>query len=85
MKCPNENVSCIEDSFEVISSPAVTHTQHQTRKGRSPLAEQLFGMYNICLHHILFELCVTEKYNQKEKEKMTKIGVFMWFLDLDKG
>ena len=40
-------------------------------------------MFNICIHHILFELCLAKK---KEKEKMNKIETFMFgFLDLVKG
>ena len=35
------------------SSPDAAHTPPQTRKGRSPVAEQLFGMYNIQIEHIV--------------------------------
>ena len=63
------------------SSPVVARTPPQTRKGRCSVAEKSFGMYNICIHRIVFELCVTE-----ERKKMNKIGFFAFgFLGLVKG
>ena len=39
-------------------------------------------MYNICIHRIVFELCVTEE----RKKKMNKIDIFAFgFLGLVKG
>ena len=37
----------------------------QTRKGRCPVAVQSFGMYNMCIHCIVFE---NERYNEGEAE-----------------
>ena len=50
------------------SSPVVAHTPPQTRKGRCPVAEQLFGMNNIRIHHIALELCLLEKKEKRKKE-----------------
>ena len=36
---------------------------------KSPLAEQSFGMYNIRIHLIVFELCVSGKKKKKNKDK----------------
>ena len=44
--------------FQGHSLSVIAHTQLQTRKEGSPLAEQLFGMCNIHIRHIVFELCV---------------------------
>ena len=38
------------------------------QKRRPPLAEQLFGMYVIHIHCIVFVLYITEKKNQKKEE-----------------
>ena len=45
----------------------------QTRKGRYPVAEQWFGMYNIRIHHIVFELCLSEKKRKKERNNTNKL------------
>ena len=51
----------------------------------SPLAEQLFGMYNIHTHHIVFELSVMEK-KKDESNEINKIENFMFgFHHLVKG
>ena len=44
-------------------------------------------MYNICIHRIVFELCVTEERKKKERrKKMNKIDIFAFgFLGLVKG
>ena len=48
-------------------------------------------MYNICIHRILCELCVTEERKKKERKKrrrkkMNKIDIFAFgFLGLVKG
>ena len=46
-------------------------------------------MYNICIHGVVFELCVTEERRRKKKEerkKMNKIDIFAFgFLGLVKG
>ena len=39
------------------------------KKGRCPVAEQLFGMCNIPIHTTVFELSLTEK----DRKKMNKI------------
>ena len=42
-------------------------------------------MYNICIHRIVFELCVTEEEEERRK-KMNKIDFFaLGFLGLVKG
>ena len=69
-------------SWPELPSRTVAHTQPQTRKGRCPVAEELFGMYIICIHHILFKLCLLKK----ERKKMNKIEIFAFgFLELVKG
>ena len=76
-KCPNETVLHYGDSFE-----AVAHTQLRTSRNDSPLAEQSFGVSNIHIHRIVFELCV----EKKKERKRNKIEIFMFaFLDLVKG
>ena len=67
----------------------VAHTVPK-QKGRSPLVEQPFGMYNVCIHHIVFELRMTmKKKEERRKEiqcKMKGIEVFMFSdLNLEKG
>ena len=42
--------------FQGSILPVVVHTQLQTRKGRSPVAKLSFGMYNNCIHLVVFEL-----------------------------
>ena len=44
----------------------VAHTQLQSRKGRSLLAEQLFGMFDICIPRIVMH------DNQGEEEERKK-------------
>ena len=63
-KCLNENVLHTGGPFRGRSSYA-------TRKGRCPLAEQLFGMYNVRIHCIVFRLhvCVTKKERKEENEQ----------------
>ena len=51
------------------SSPVVARTPPQTRKGRCSVAEQSFGMCNICIHRIVFELCVTEEEEQEQEQE----------------
>ena len=71
------------------SSPVVARTTPQTRKGRCPVVEKSFGMYNIRTRRIVFELCLSEKKKQRKKEerkKMNKIDFFAFgFLGLVKG
>ena len=51
------------------SSPVVARTPPQTRKGRCSVTEQSFGMYNIRIHRIVFELYVTEEEEEEEEEE----------------
>ena len=37
-----------------------------TKKGRSLIVAQLFGVWFVCIHLILFELCVREKKKKKK-------------------
>ena len=66
---PSENVSyfpCIlEDRFM-----AVACMLSQSRKEKSHVAEQSFGLYNtcICIHHIVFELCTMKKEGKEDKQ-----------------
>ena len=51
----------------------------QTRKGRLPVAEQSFGIYNVCVHTIIFELNLSER----ERKNVNKIETLhMIFLNL---
>ena len=56
---------------------------HKTRKGRSPIAEQVFGMYSthIIIHQIVFELCMT---TMKKKENEQNRNCIFGFLNLEK-
>ena len=43
-------------------------------------------MYNIYIHRIVFELCVTEEEEEERRKKMNKIDFFAFgFLGLVKG
>ena len=54
--------------FETVLRPwLISHSSHQTQKEWSPLAEQSFGMFNICTHSTVFELYVTRKKIQDEQ------------------
>ena len=49
-KLPIENVLLTGGQFHSLSLPVVAHTPPQTGKGRCPVAEQLFVMYNMLIH-----------------------------------
>ena len=67
--------------FRACSLPVihVAHMQLQTRKVRSPIAEQSLGIYNIRIRCLVFELCIMTRKGMKKKErkKLSKIEVFM--------
>ena len=52
----------------------------QTWKERCLIAEQSFGMYNIRIHHVVFELCVTKK-----KEDGQNVTFHVGFLNIENG
>ena len=84
-KSTNSLVLHTRGPFLGRSFPVVAGTPLQTRKGRCSVAEKSFGMYNICIHGIVFELCVTEERRRRRK-KMNKIDFFAFgFLGLVKG
>ena len=79
-------------TFLGCSSPVVARTPPQTRKGRCPVVQQSFDMYDIRIHRIVFEVhvCVLEKKEEEEEEEKKKedeqIVFFTFgFLDLVKG
>ena len=75
------NVSILHSGGRFL---AVARTTPQTRKGRCSVEEQSFGMYNIRVHCIVFELCVTEE--RIRRKKMNKIDILAFgFLGLVKG
>ena len=81
-----KNVSILHTGgpFLCSSLPLIARTTPQTRKGKYPVIEQSFGMYNIYVHCIVFELCVTEK--ERRRKKTNKINIFACgFLSLVKG
>ena len=71
-KCPKKNVFHTEGPFCGCSLPVIAHTQPQSRKGRCPIAEQSFGTQDICIHQIVFKLCMMEN----KSVKMNKIKMF---------
>ena len=59
------------------SSSVIARMTPQTRKGRCPGAEQLFGMYNI--HYTCLK-------RRRRRKKLNKIDILKFgFLDLAKG
>ena len=73
--------------FRGCSSPVIARTWPQTRKGRCPVAEQSFGMWNIRIHTVVFELSLSAKEERKkERKRINKIEIFTHgFLKRDKG
>ena len=67
--CQSKNMFPIMRQFHGHSSPVVPLTQLQTRKGRSPTAEQSFGMCNFQIERIVFELCKKKEREKKERNK----------------
>ena len=60
----------------VHSLPFVGQTKLQTRTQTSPVAEQSFGMYNNGIHPVVFDLCLTEKKEEKEKDEQNLVFRF---------
>ena len=54
----NENILCTGNCSWPQRTSRNSYATH-TKKERSPEAEQLFGMYDIHMHHIVFDLCMT--------------------------
>ena len=72
--------------FHGHNSPVVAHTQPQTRKGRSLVAEQSFGTYNTCIHtHTLqfLSLCQSNKERRGTKQKLL-CSVFSTFIKVSR-
>ena len=42
----------------------------QTRQEKCPVAQQSFGMYmyNVCIHCVVFELCMAEKERTRDEQ-----------------
>ena len=72
-KLLNKNVMRFWRQFQDCSSPVIARTPPQSGKGKCPVAEQLFGVCSIRIHHIVFEYCMSEK---EERCKMNKIDIF---------
>ena len=66
-KSTNMSVLHTGGPFLGRSSPVVARTSSQTRKGKSEVVEQSFAMYNVCIHRIVFELCMMEKEEERKK------------------
>ena len=49
--------------------PVVGHTHLQTRKETSPIVEESFGIQNIRIHPIVFELHAMEKKEEEEERR----------------
>ena len=56
-KSMTEHARRLWKQFRGRSLPVVARTPPQPRKGRCPVAEQSFGMCDIRIHTIAFELC----------------------------
>ena len=81
---PNKNVLRPGGLFCDRSSQVIARTPPQTKK-KCLVVEQLFGMYNICIYHIAFKLCVSKKKEKIERKKINTIKVFVFgFLTLRK-
>ena len=63
------NASILHTGGQLLgrSSPVVARTPPQAKKGRSPEVEQSFGVYNIYMRRIVFELCLSEKNKEDEQ------------------
>ena len=57
LKLTTEYVRRLWRQFRGCSLPVVARALPQTRKQRCSVPEQSFGMCNICIHTIVFELC----------------------------
>ena len=68
-KSITKQAKCLRRQFWGCSSPVVALTLPQTRKGRCPTAEESFGMCNICIHTIVFELSLSKKARKKKERK----------------
>ena len=83
-KLTNEHARHLWRQFRGRSSPVVAHTPPRPRKGRCPVAAQsfgvLFGVCNIHIHTIVFDLSSSAKEERKEERrkerKMNKIEIF---------
>ena len=75
-KSMNEHARRLWRQFWGRSSPVVGRMPPKARKGRCPVAEQSFGMCNICIHTIVFELRLDNKERKKERKKMNKTKIF---------
>ena len=49
--------------------PVINCIQLKTKKDISPIVEYLFDVYNMCVHSIVFELCVRKKEERKKKKE----------------
>ena len=50
------------------------------------MAEQSFGMFDICIHYVVFALIMREEQEEEEVRKMNKSEIFMFgFLKPDRG
>ena len=83
-KSMNKHVRLCWRQFWGHSSLVVACTPPQRRKGRYLVAEQLFGMWNIHIHTIVFELSLSAK-EERNKEDEQNRNFNSWCLERDKG
>ena len=69
-KSTNEHTRRLWRQFWGTSSPVIACTPPQPRKGRCRVAEQSFGMYNIRIHTIVFELSLSAKERNKRVRRL---------------
>ena len=54
--------------FRGYGSPVVAHMTLKTRKGTCPVEKQLFGMYHICMHRVVFKLSIGRKKKKEDEQ-----------------
>ena len=73
----------IGNGFEAV---AQQFRPTQTSQEIFPVAQQSLDLYDICLHCIVFKLCMMKKETKKQRKKINNIEIFMFgFHHFEKG